>query len=239
MYPTLWRWVSMAVRRRCWSQAPTWAAKVNIIELCCVCYRTTYRYGTPSKCYCCYYSPAWVQSTSIIVRVSIWTAELLRKIAVCRFKLTPVDRIFTRIGARDSILENKSTFLIELEETGAVLQHATKHSLAVIDELGSAISSLSAIGLALSGTSSRISSEPLTGLYPVVISLVKCVWAQTHECSPWAVNCDSLSWLQSPLRPRDFNFRRCCYRSRCAREDIGEYWLPYSFRHTLSSISRR
>ena len=36
-------------------------------------------------------------------------------------ELTPIDRIFTRIGASDRILEGKSTFYVEMEETKNVL----------------------------------------------------------------------------------------------------------------------
>ena len=50
--------------------------------------------------------------------------------------MTPVDRIFTRIGASDRILENKSTFFVELEETQAICQLATRNSLVIMDELG-------------------------------------------------------------------------------------------------------
>ena len=50
--------------------------------------------------------------------------------------LTPVDRIFTRIGAMDNILEGKSTFFVEMEETKAILEKATQNSLVIIDELG-------------------------------------------------------------------------------------------------------
>lgn len=50
--------------------------------------------------------------------------------------LSPVDRIFTRIGANDDILAGESTFYTELCETSAILSHATKHSLVLIDELG-------------------------------------------------------------------------------------------------------
>jgi DNA mismatch repair protein MSH6 len=50
--------------------------------------------------------------------------------------LSPVDKIFTRIGAQDSILEGKSTFYIEMEETKAILDQATPHSLVIFDELG-------------------------------------------------------------------------------------------------------
>jgi dsDNA-specific endonuclease/ATPase MutS2 len=57
--------------------------------------------------------------------------------SVCR--LTLVDRIFTRIGANDDIMAGQSTFLVELSETAAILQHATKYSLVLLDELGNGI----------------------------------------------------------------------------------------------------
>lgn len=37
-------------------------------------------------------------------------------------ELTPIDRIFTRLGARDSILTNRSTFFVELAEMAAALR---------------------------------------------------------------------------------------------------------------------
>lgn len=50
--------------------------------------------------------------------------------------ITLVDRIFTRLGANDDILAGQSTFLVELSETAAILQHATPYSLVLLDELG-------------------------------------------------------------------------------------------------------
>ncbi len=47
-----------------------------------------------------------------------------------------MDRIFTRIGASDNILEGKSTFYVEMEETKLILELATENSLTIIDELG-------------------------------------------------------------------------------------------------------
>ncbi|XP_067666471.1 DNA mismatch repair protein Msh6-like [Haliotis asinina] len=51
-------------------------------------------------------------------------------------RLTPVDRVFTRLGASDRIMAGESTFFVELSETSAILQHASKHSLVLMDELG-------------------------------------------------------------------------------------------------------
>ncbi|KAJ2083299.1 DNA mismatch repair protein msh6 [Coemansia sp. RSA 988] len=50
--------------------------------------------------------------------------------------ITPVDRLFTRIGARDNMLTGRSTFMVEMAETATILRHATPRSLAVLDELG-------------------------------------------------------------------------------------------------------
>nr|BAV25096.1 DNA mismatch repair protein MutS-homolog 6 [Xenopus laevis] len=51
-------------------------------------------------------------------------------------RLTPVDRVFTRLGASDRIMAGESTFFVELSETSSILQHATEHSLVLLDELG-------------------------------------------------------------------------------------------------------
>ncbi|EDO26750.1 predicted protein, partial [Nematostella vectensis] len=53
---------------------------------------------------------------------------------LCR--LTPVDRVFTRLGAHDRILAGESTFFVELSETATILRHSTRDSLVLLDELG-------------------------------------------------------------------------------------------------------
>ncbi|KAM6956142.1 DNA mismatch repair protein Msh6 [Aplochiton taeniatus] len=51
-------------------------------------------------------------------------------------RFTPVDRVFTRLGASDRIMAGESTFFVELSETASILHHGTKHSLVLLDELG-------------------------------------------------------------------------------------------------------
>nr|QIC49977.1 DNA mismatch repair protein Msh6-like protein [Actinia equina] len=51
-------------------------------------------------------------------------------------RLTPVDRVFTRLGAHDRIMAGESTFFVELSETSTILRHATRNSLVLVDELG-------------------------------------------------------------------------------------------------------
>ena len=53
-----------------------------------------------------------------------------------KIRLTPVDRIFTRVGASDRILAGQSTFFVELAETSTILHNASSRSLVILDELG-------------------------------------------------------------------------------------------------------
>ncbi len=53
-----------------------------------------------------------------------------------RTRMGVVDRIFSRVGAYDDIATGRSTFMVEMLETAAILHNATEHSLVILDEIG-------------------------------------------------------------------------------------------------------
>jgi DNA mismatch repair protein MSH6 len=82
--------------------------------------------------------------------VAIIMAQLGCYVPASRCKMTPFDRIYTRIGANDNILAGQSTFMVELSETSKILHEATPHSMVILDELGRGTSTFDGYAIAYS-----------------------------------------------------------------------------------------
>lgn len=94
-----------------------------------------------------------------------------------------VDRMFSRVGASDNLAKGRSTFMVEMVETAAILSQATPKSFVILDEVGRGTSTYDGLALAWS-----VAEEVHTKI------TCRCLFAtHYHEMARLADTCEALS----------------------------------------------
>jgi DNA mismatch repair protein MutS len=104
-------------------------------------------------------------------------------VPAARARLGLVDRLFSRVGASDNLARGRSTFMVEMVETAAILAQATERSFVILDEVGRGTSTYD--GLALAWAVVEAVHEA---------NRCRCLFAtHYHELARLAETCDALS----------------------------------------------
>ena len=82
------------------------------------------------------------------VALIVLLAQMGSFVPASRARIGVVDRIFTRIGAADSLVRGQSTFMVEMNEVAQILRHATARSLVILDEVGRGTSTFDGLSIA-------------------------------------------------------------------------------------------
>ena len=93
-----------------------------------------------------------------------------------------VDRLFSRVGASDNLARGRSTFMVEMVETAAILAQATPNSFVILDEVGRGTSTYDGLAIAWSVAETIHDSR------------CRCLFAtHYHELTRLAERCEALS----------------------------------------------
>jgi DNA mismatch repair protein MutS len=104
-------------------------------------------------------------------------------VPAARARIGLVDRLFSRVGASDNLARGRSTFMVEMVETAAILAQATERSFVILDEVGRGTSTYDGLALAWAVVEAVHSTNRC-----------RCLFAtHYHELARLAESCEALS----------------------------------------------
>lgn len=94
--------------------------------------------------------PNMAGKSTFIRQVALITimAQMGSFVPAAKANIGVADRIFTRIGASDSLIRGQSTFMVEMNEVALILKNATRRSLIILDEVGRGTSTFDGLSIA-------------------------------------------------------------------------------------------
>ena len=104
-----------------------------------------------------------------------------------------VDRLFSRVGAADDLARGRSTFMVEMVETAAILNQATERSLVILDEIGRGTATFDGLAIAWSTAEHLCTVNKSRGLFAT----------HYHELTALAERLPSLACVT--MRVREWN----------------------------------
>jgi DNA mismatch repair protein MutS len=118
------------------------------------------------------------------VALTVLMAQIGSFVPASRACIGLVDRIFTRVGAQDDIAAGQSTFMVEMVETANILNHATRRSLLVLDEVGRGTSTYDGLAIAravLEHIHERIGARTLFATHYHELTSLSDRWRRVHN----------------------------------------------------------
>ena len=82
------------------------------------------------------------------VAIAALLAQAGSYVPAARARIGIVDKLFSRVGAADNLARGRSTFMVEMVETAAILAQATPNSLIILDEIGRGTSTYDGLAIA-------------------------------------------------------------------------------------------
>lgn len=92
-------------------------------------------------------------------------AQMGSFVPASRAQIGVVDRLFSRVGASDDLARGRSTFMVEMVETAAILNQATDRSLVILDEIGRGTATFDGLSIAWAAVEHLHEANRCRGLF--------------------------------------------------------------------------
>jgi DNA mismatch repair protein MutS len=104
-----------------------------------------------------------------------------------RVRIGVVDRLFSRVGAADDLARGRSTFMVEMVETAAILNQATARSLVILDEIGRGTATFDGLSIAWATLEHLHEVNRCRALFATHFHELGALAARLEALKPWTM----------------------------------------------------